>query len=124
MMKDELIKYMKDCSTEDEFCFKFLCSSCGTWWYSKPIPFSHSGEKRISENKKVIHAAIYMREWTIARNAVLDDAVRRSHPSVIEEEPGEHATDEPENKGEVVHRHRFESHLEYAPKDQDGDGRP
>lgn len=55
--------------------------------------------------------------------AVLDDAVRRSHPSVIEEEPGEHAADKPEDEGEVVHRHRFESHLEYEPKDQHGDGR-
>ena len=74
MMKDELIKYMKDCSTEDEFCFKFLCSSCGTWWYSKPIPFSRAGRSVSDENKKVIYGALYRREWMNARNTVLDDA--------------------------------------------------
>ena len=75
MMKDELIKHMKDCSTEDTFCFKFLCSSCGTWYYSKPIPFSQAGSRASDKNKKVIYGALYRREWMNARNAVLDDAV-------------------------------------------------
>ena len=75
MMKDELTKHMKDCSTKDSFCFKFLCSACGTWYHSKPIPFSRAGSSVSDENKKVIYDAIYRREWMNARNAVLDDAV-------------------------------------------------
>lgn len=76
MMRDGLIKHMKDCSTEDAFCFKFLCSSCGTWWQSKPIPFSRAGMKEYDENEEVIRRALYRREWLAARNAVLNDAVQ------------------------------------------------
>lgn len=75
MMKDELIKYMKDCSDEDTFCFKFMCSSCGTWWHSRKIPFSKSGMKAKDKNERIIYNALYRREWINARNAILDDAV-------------------------------------------------
>lgn len=75
MMRDELIKYMKDCSSEDAFCFKFMCSSCGTWWRSRLIPFSKSGRRTEDKNKKIIYNALYRREWNNARNAVLDEAV-------------------------------------------------
>ncbi len=75
MMRDELIKHMKDCSTEDTFCFKLLCSSCGTWYYSKPISFSQAGNSVSDENKKVIYNAVYKREWTKARDEVLEEAV-------------------------------------------------
>lgn len=76
MMRDELIKYMKDCSTKDEFCFKFVCSSCGTWWKSKPIPFSKAGKPENCESDITINRALYRREWLAARNTVLSDAVQ------------------------------------------------
>ncbi|MGN1319220.1 MAG: hypothetical protein ACI4VF_09410 [Lachnospirales bacterium] len=75
MMRDELIKHMKDCSTKDGFSFKFLCSCCGTWWHSKWIPFSHSGIAPENESTKVIYDALYKREWNKQRKAVLDDAI-------------------------------------------------
>lgn len=75
MMRDELIRHMKDCSTEESFCFEFMCSSCGTRWHSRPIPFSRAGEKVSDKNKKTVYDALYRREWNFARNAVLDEAI-------------------------------------------------
>mgnify|MGYP002511939993 CR=1 FL=1 len=71
MMKDELRRHMKDYSTKDAFCFAFICSSCGTLWRSKTIPFSRAGEKM----KEVVYEALYRREWKMAQEAVLLDAI-------------------------------------------------
>lgn len=75
MLRDELSKRMIDCSTSEKFCFKLLCSSCGTWWRSRAIPFSMAGSRECDENKRVIYDALYKREWTKARDEVLEEAV-------------------------------------------------
>lgn len=75
MMKDELIKHLTDCSTEDTLCFKFKCSSCGKWYYSEPTPFSRDKSTESDESKRVIYDALYKREWTKTRNAALNEAV-------------------------------------------------
>lgn len=75
MLSDEIRRRINDCSTDDAFCFKILCSSCGTWWHSKPIPFTHAKAMKRDSKKKAIYDTLYRREWQAALNSVVKDAV-------------------------------------------------
>ncbi len=77
MMSQEIRKRMKDCSTDSEFRFKILCSSCGSWHHSKPIPFSYAEAMAKESGKKAKYDALYRREWQAALDNAVKDAVNQ-----------------------------------------------
>ena len=75
MLRDKLLDYLIDCSTADDFCFSLRCEVCKTEWRSRTIRFSHAAGAEKNQQKRVIYDALYQREWRMARQSALEQAI-------------------------------------------------
>lgn len=73
-MKQNLEKYLKDCSTPKEFQFLIRCESCGSIWKSKPILFSYADVNPVTEGKRIIYQTLYKREKETALELAVNEA--------------------------------------------------